>query len=640
MVQRLKERPTIKKSNDKETAALLADMNAGAVKSLIIIDTNPAYSIKGFAEAMKKVENTISLSDRHNETADACVYVVPKHNALESWNDAEPKSGVYAICQPAISPLFNTRQYQETLLSWAGNNTSFYEYIKNTAKGKTELAAGYSSFDAFWDNAVQNSETAVGEGSSLSFNGSNIANAVAAVATYKKSELEVKFYLSVHGDGSYADNPYIQELPDPMSRITWDNYIVANPTWAAKNGLTPDLNTKEYKTITLTMNGASVTLPVYPLPGVANGTLGIKVGFGRKTVNAEFSRGANVFPFMTTVNGNISSNAVASFKVTGEVAKLAAMQTYFTLDHQGLGGVKTRYVIKETSLNAYRKDPEAGNQIGGTPRKAWLEHHLVTLYGKHEMPGHQWGMVVDLNSCVGCGACVVACNIENNVPVVGQDQVHRSREMHWMRIDRYYTGDVENPEVTFQPMMCQHCDNAPCENVCPVSATNHSSEGLNQMAYNRCIGTRYCANNCPYKVRRFNWYDYTGSDSFNEQSFGVDNYDDKLGRFDSLARMVLNPDVTTRSRGVIEKCSFCVQRIQGAKLDAKKENRTLRDGDVKSACQTACPTNAITFGDVNNKDTQVHKLTMDERAFGVLEEIHTLPSVSYLTRVRNEDAIT
>jgi Fe-S-cluster-containing dehydrogenase component len=603
---------------------------------LITMDCNPAYSFSGFGDAMKKVTNTISLSDRHNETADASALVVPAHNYLESWNDAAPKSGVYAICQPTITPLFDTRHAQESLLTWAGNTVSFYDFIKSNAKGQMAFQSGYSSFDAFWDNAVQNSEMTSGSGDSASFNGGNVANALSAIATtFKKSEVEVKFYNTVVGDGSFADNPYIQELPDPISRITWDNYVVVNPDWAAKNGLTPDINAKEYKTIPVTVNGVTMTLPVYPLPGVASGTLGVKMGFGRKTVNEEFNRGTNVFNAMTMVNGTKSCIAAAKVGPSAGSKPLAAMQTYFTIKHEGLGGEKTRYVIKETSLSEYKKDPAAGNQINGTPRKAWLEHHLVTLYGTHEMPGHQWGMVVDLNSCVGCGACVVACSIENNVPVVGMDQVHRSREMHWLRIDRYYTGDMNNPEATFQPMMCQHCDNAPCENVCPVSATNHSSEGLNQMAYNRCIGTRYCANNCPYKVRRFNWYDYTGSDSFDGAWVGSDNYTDTLNRFDSVARMVLNPDVTTRSRGVIEKCSFCVQKIQAGKLDAKKENRLLADGDVKSACQTACPTHAITFGDVNNKETAVHKLTMDDRAFGVLEEIHTMPSVSYLTRVRN-----
>jgi molybdopterin-containing oxidoreductase family iron-sulfur binding subunit len=249
-------------------------------------------------------------------------------------------------------------------------------------------------------------------------------------------------------------------------------------------------------------------------------------------------------------------------------------------------------------------------------------------------------MAIDLNSCDGCGACVVACNIENNVPIVGKDQVIRAREMHWLRIDRYYTGTVENPDVVFQPMLCQHCDNAPCENVCPVAATNHSNEGLNQMAYNRCIGTRYCANNCPYKVRRFNWYDYQQADAFDKQ-YGTSNdqnvASETLGLHEPLTRMVLNPDVTVRSRGVMEKCSFCVQRLQSAKLEAKKENRVLGDGEATTACQTACATGAIIFGDRNDKNSEVLKAFEDKRTFGVIEEIHTMPNVVYLTQVRNRE---
>lgn len=628
-----------KRGVDKEMEALMAEMNNGDIKSLIFIETNPVYSYKGFDAAIKKVKNTIFTGTKNNETADVCRFICPSHHALESWNDAEPKPGIYATCQPTIAPLFDTRQYQETLLSWAGNSTNFYDYIKNYVKAnKSGFAGEYGSFDSFWDNLIQLSEVSAATTPVSAFNGAGVATAAAAAASsFKKSDLEIKFYSSVHGDGSFGDNPFIQELPDPVTRITWGNYAVVNPNWAKKNNIEPDMNMKDFYVIKLTVNGKEVSIPAYSLPGVPENTIGIKMGFGRtKTGNEQYERGVNVFQLMDHAV-NISSNV--KYNGSNGTEKLAAMQTYFTIKHKGLGGEKVRDVIKATSLSEYKKNPEAGNLIGGKPRKEWLEHHLVTMYGAHQMPGHQWGMVVDLNSCVGCGACVVACNIENNVPVVGQDQVIRSREMHWMRIDRYYTGDMNNPEVTFQPMMCQHCDNAPCENVCPVSATNHSSEGLNQMAYNRCIGTRYCANNCPYKVRRFNWYDYSASDSFNKENLGFDNYDDTLNQHNSLARMVLNPDVTTRSRGVIEKCSFCVQRIQAGKLEAKKENRQLNDGDIVSACQNACPTHAITFGDVNNKETKVHQLTMDERAFGVLEEIHTLPSVSYLTRVTNNEEI-
>jgi molybdopterin-containing oxidoreductase family iron-sulfur binding subunit len=314
------------------------------------------------------------------------------------------------------------------------------------------------------------------------------------------------------------------------------------------------------------------------------------------------------------------------------------------LTHKGLGGYKTRHIIKETTLDEYKKDNASENVIGEHKRKDWIKDELVTLYPGHTYPGHHWKMVIDLNSCIGCAACVVACTAENNVSVVGRDQVIKAREMHWLRIDKYYTGDDNNPQVTFQPMMCQHCDNAPCENVCPVAATNHSTEGINQMAYNRCIGTRYCANNCPYKVRRFNWYDYADADSFDKKYYteNIENIAEfpQVGMNEPLTRMILNPDVTVRSRGVIEKCSMCAQRLQAGKLEAKKAGEPLKDGAIRTACQNACPTNAIQFGDYNNKESLVSNLIdKDERVFGVIEEIHTLPNVMYMTKVRNKAKI-
>lgn len=625
-----------KKGTQAEIDAFVAELNNGTLKGIICIDSNPVYSLPNGEELGKKIKNlelSVSFSDKINETSEVCKFICPDNNFLESWNDYEPKEGVYSIAQPAISPLFNTRQYQQSLMKWAGVEGTYYDFIKKNA-----MAVGngtYHNFDAFWEYTLEKGEY-VAPGteilSSSAFNASNIATAIGQVqASYKKSELEVRFYQSIQGDGSMADNPFIQELPDPITRMTWDNYFIANPKWVESKGANAILNEKKFAIITLKINGKDVTLPVIPVAGVAEGTIGVKYGFGRKvTSNEAYNNGFNVYSILSK-SANVS-NAASFVSNSGEFAKLASVQSYFTLTHKGLGGEKTRNLIKETTLSEYIKNPEAGNTIGGKGRKAWIDHHLVTLYPKVEMPGHQWGMVIDLNSCVGCSACVVACSIENNVPVVGKNEVYRSHDMHWLRIDRYHTGSVDNPDVTFQPMLCQHCDNAPCENVCPVSATNHSSDGLNQMAYNRCIGTRYCANNCPYKVRRFNWFDYTGSDSF-----GAINDEDSLNRLDPIARMVLNPDVVTRSRGVIEKCSFCVQKIQAGKLEAKKESRELRDGEIKTACQSACATNAITFGDVNNKSTLVYQMTNDERAFGVIEEIYTKPSVSYLTKVRNRD---
>jgi molybdopterin-containing oxidoreductase family iron-sulfur binding subunit len=629
------------KGTDAEMSRLMSDLNSGALKGIIIAECNPVYSLPNgeeFGAKIAKLDLSVSTSDKIDETSSVCHYICPNNNYLESWNDYEPKDGVYSIAQPVIAPLFNTRQFQESLMTWSGINGKFYDYIRNVAKGIKTAFSQYDSFDAFWDYTLQNGEISNTRSESTSSFSADVTSAIGQVmASYPKSEVELKIYKSVQGDGQFADNPYIQELPDPTSRMTWENYFIANPKWMEDKGIKTVLNEKKYTKITLNVNGKDMTLPVVPVAGVHYGTIGVKVGYGRtKASNEAYLLGANAYKYMSSLSGN-SSFVGKNVKVTSTSAgfeEMGSVQSYFTLTHKGLGGEKTRQLIKETTLEEYKSNPEAGNTIQGKGRKEWIEHHLVTLYPEHEVHAHQWGMVIDLNSCVGCGACVVACSIENNVPVVGKNEVFRSHDMHWLRIDRYHSGDVNNPDVTFQPMLCQHCDNAPCENVCPVSATNHSNEGLNQMAYNRCIGTRYCANNCPYKVRRFNWFDYTGSDSF-----GPINDQDPLDRLDPISRMVLNPDVVTRSRGVIEKCSFCVQRIQSGKLEAKKATRELQDGDIKTACQTACPTHAITFGDVNNSNTEVYKLNSDERAFGVIEEIYTKPSVSYLTKVRNRKSV-
>jgi Fe-S-cluster-containing dehydrogenase component len=627
-----------KKGVQSDIETFATELKNGTIKGALFLDSNPVYSIAGGSELAKKIEGlalSVSFSDKVDETSSVCQYICPNNHYLESWNDYEPEQGVYAIAQPVISPLFNTRQFQQTLMSWMGNTGSYYDFIRNTASSFNS-GSGYHNFDAFWSYTLQKGEFAspsFGSSSSSSFSGGDLSTAIAEInANYAKSDkFEIRFYESVHGDGSAADNPFIQELPDPISRMTWSNYFLGNPEDVKALGADAILNEKKYTKLKANINGKEVILPVVPMAGVAKGTLGLKYGWGRtNTSSAEYQYGYNAFNALP----NTGSNVVAKVDVsnTSETETMASVQSYFTLNHMGLGGEKTRDLIKETTLSEYKSNPEAGNLIGGQSRKEWIEHHLVTLYPKHDYPGHKWGMTIDLNSCVGCGACVVACNVENNVPVVGRKEVFRSHDMHWMRIDKYHTGDVNNPDVTFQPMLCQHCENAPCENVCPVSATNHSSEGLNQMAYNRCIGTRYCANNCPYKVRRFNWFDYTGADSF-----GAINDNDPLNRTDAIARMVLNPDVTTRSRGVIEKCSFCAQKIQASKLDAKKENRELRDGEIVTACQSACSTGAIVFGDVNNPDSLASRLASDERSFGVVEEIYTKPSVSYMTKVRNRD---
>ena len=646
-----------KQGSDKAITSLIEGLNSGTIKGVLFYESNPVSTspVKGLAEALKKADVTVTFANRQDETSLASAYVTPDNHWLENWNDAEPKAGIFNTAQPAITKLFDTRPFQETLLKWAGKEGSYYDFIQKYWESNVYPKAGHSgAFWSFWDLAVADGEVetpATGSGSYNAAGASEAAASVTATADSLGNDGQVKFYESIAiGDGYWADNPWLQELPDPVSKITWDNYILVSPQWLVKKGYSFDADFKEkrYYIGKLTVNGQVLELPVVGVPGTPDGTFGVALGYGRTGIaNKELQNGKAAFQFLVNKDGNFINVAKASIEKTSNTEQLAITQTHFNITMKDLGGVKTRKTVKETTLHEYKKDANAGNE----DRKEILEN-MITLYDKHDYPGPHWTMVVDLNTCTGCGACVVACNAENNVPVVGKDQVTRSREMHWMRIDRYYTGEVDNPDVVFQPLMCQHCDNAPCENVCPVAATNHSSEGLNQMAYNRCIGTRYCANNCPYKVRRFNWYDYQQADSF-DKKWGTDNNRPLSGTtlemHEPLTRMVLNPDVTVRSRGVMEKCSFCVQRLQGGKLEAKKANRVLTGlkldvdgtvkeyGDIHTACQTACPTNAITFGDRNNKESEVTKKFLDERAFGVIEEIHTMPNVLYLTQVRNRE---
>lgn len=634
-----------KKGSDKAISKLVAGLNDGSIKAVLFYETNPVYNspVKGFADALKKADLSVSFANRLDETAAACQYVCPDSHWLESWNDAEPKAGILNTTQPTISKLFDTRQFQETLMKWSGQTGTYYDFLqKNWEASYYGKQSTYNGFWAFWDNAIHDGEVVLAaNAATAAYNGAGAAEAAAAVSAAAGSfgDMQVKFFESISmGDGQWGDNPWLQELPDPVTKATWGNCIMVNPNWYNKNGynIDPDFKEKRFAVASLSANGATIKLPVVAVPGMPEGTLGVALGYERTGVaHPDLKVGANAFGALTPSGDNFTEIAKATISKTAETDLVALTQTHFNITLKDLGGVKTRKIVKETNLKDYQKAENAGNED-----RMEIMEELVTLYYEHDKPGHHWTMVIDLNSCTGCGACVVACNAENNVPVVGKDQVTRSREMHWMRIDRYFTGTVENPDVVFQPMLCQHCDNAPCENVCPVAATNHSNEGLNQMAYNRCIGTRYCANNCPYKVRRFNWYDYQQADSFDKQ-YGTSNdmnvASELLGLHEPLTRMVLNPDVTVRSRGVMEKCSFCVQRLQGAKLDAKKENRPLKDGDAITACQSACPTNAIVFGDRNDKESAVYADFTDKRTFGVIEEIHTMPNVLYKTQVRNRD---
>lgn len=690
-------------SDDAAMAQLVGDMNSGRVGAVIFHNVNPAYNYHkkdDFVAALSKVKLSVSLSDRADETASLCTYICPNSHFLESWGDAEPKTGHYSLMQPTISPLFDTRQVQETFLAWMGSNTSYYDYLQNYWETNIyPRQTTFTNFQSFWDaalhdgvfdannpagltgaaakdmymggssipaggmdidknavseettnttttnNTTENLIAAVTSGGSADISGA--ANAIKSAAAKAKGIELVVFENSLMGDGRYANNPFLHETPEPISKVCWDNYLAVSKKMADENGW------KEYDVVEVSADGHTLSLPIIFQPGLKANTVAIPLGYGRtKAGSGHCNVGGNAFPFVSMAGGKLNYHKVGNVTLNkvGSDYPLPRTQSHHTLDDTHVLG-NERPIVREAALANYEKNKWSGNAVS----KFFYDHndtHFFTLYGEdptygsHQKAfkqGHHWNMSIDLNTCVGCGACVTACNIENNVPIVGAEEVYRAHEMHWLRIDRYYSGDDENPNgVTFMPMMCQHCDNAPCENVCPVAATNHSSEGLNQMAYNRCIGTRYCANNCPFKVRRFNWYDYQGADSFYANTI-FDN--DEYVMMDDLSRMVLNPDVTVRSRGVMEKCSFCVQRLQVGKLEAKKAGRPLEDGDIKTACQQACAAGAITFGDINNKKSAIantvyvdpEKKQPNERSYVLLEEYHVLPSVSYLTKIVNKD---
>ena len=654
---------------DSEFAKLVSDMNQGAISTLLIYDVNPVYdnpNSKNFKAGLAKVRTTVSFSGRLDETTELCKYILPSPHFLERWGDAQPRTGSVSMMQPVIAPLFQTRPFEDSLMIWSGNKTSYDNFFKQYWTAKL---GGYNGYEkALQDGVVDQMTTLAGVVAPLTgakYNAGSLAAAASAISSMKKGgTYEMILYQQVSmGTGAQSNNPWLLELPDPITRGTWDNYAMVSPNFIKEQyGINlSDHNQSdkfeshpERQVVRLKSGSSELLIPVVAVPGMPDAVFAIAVGYGRESADpkntgayiglAAVGAGKNVYPFAwdngTTVEWIVPE---VSFEKTTEVYKVAQVQIHGSYEGR-------TSVIKELALSEFVKEPE---EILDDRKKEMSKFGGIenfekegTLYPYVDKPGIHWGMQIDLNSCVGCGACVVACHAENNVSIVGKNEVLRYHDMHWLRIDRYFTGNLADPnsiETVFQPMLCQHCDNAPCENVCPVSATNHSTEGLNQMAYNRCIGTRYCANNCPFKVRRFNWEDYTGADSFpnNQDQNGVGKLNESvLMMNDDLTRMVLNPDVVVRSRGVMEKCSFCVQRLQDGKLKAKKENRVFTDGDVKTACQQACPTEAIVFGNINNTKSAIVKARQENehRLYHVLEELHVLPNISYLAKVRNPES--
>ena len=661
------------KSDDKQADKLFKDIIAGKGPDVLInLGTNPVYSYANGSELSKgldKLNMYVSTSRYLDESANVAAFVVPDHHPLESWNDFMPKTTHYAVAQPTIRPLGNTYAVLESILVWAGakqrggkDSAVAYDYIK----------ANHNTMFPLEDFAMltHNSCKSLTSARELP-----VFKTVGIHAPTKGGGLEVVFYQkSAIRDGAMSSNPWLQEMPDPISKVTWDNYITMNPLQMEEKGFVTTFDQEHGLNMAkVEVNGMSLTLPVYPQPGQAFDTIGIALGYGRGINGEAVGRGAyqtkeyggfdlddkgnkkpigvNLYPYIKLVNGAFAYAYVASMsKVDGEYP-IAATQIHHTV-------MGRDSIVRETSLLTYLKGDRADfNPPHMLQRLNEHGHHEEAplsefdLWNAHpiEKVGHRWGMTIDLSSCIGCGNCLIACQSENNVPVVGKDEVRRGREMHWLRIDRYFASDEEsavgkkrdddnfsyskaeiaakNPKVVHMPMMCHHCNHAPCETVCPVAATTHSNEGLNQMTYNRCIGTRYCANNCPYKVRRFNWFNYPSYKKFTEINPAQDD----------LGRMVLNPDVTVRTRGVMEKCSLCVQRIQSTKLAAKKEARAIVDGEFATACSESCPTNAIIVGDWNDSKSNILKSSGDKRAYQALEEVGIKPNIWYKVKVRNEE---
>ncbi|MEZ4848357.1 MAG: TAT-variant-translocated molybdopterin oxidoreductase [Bacteroidia bacterium] len=647
--------PAYYQKGDDEALQNLAN-ELGSVDALIVYGANPAFdSAFGsiFAEKIPGLGLSVSLAYKGDETSALCQYTCPDHHYLESWGDVQQKGNHLSLVQPTIHPIFDTRQAAQTLLKWSGSTETYHSYLKNY--WETNYFTQGGDFRTFWNETLR-------KGIFLPANTSGTAsyqladeNLLSAANGMKQGfsenpadgEFDLVFYekVAIRDGKTSANNPWLQEMPDPITKAVWDNYLTIPYDYHKKSGL------KNNDVVKVTFGDSEIYMPVLVQTGQAKNTLAIAVGYGSTKAGKTARRangevlggqqvaGTNAYTFTALKNGAVSYS-VSGAKVgkTPLTYEIGLTQTFNTLYDPNIGerfGAdfdRSEHIIQEANYEDYKKSN--GHYATFLKEKAEHRKHLVTLWDSHfEDPETSrfihWKMAIDLNKCTGCGSCIVACQAENNVPVVGKKEILTRREMAWIRLDRYYSGNPDNPDVVFQPMMCQHCDNAPCETVCPVLATVHSHEGINQMAYNRCVGTRYCANNCPYKVRRFNWFNYYNSES-------------KFGDFythSELGRLVMNPDVTVRFRGVMEKCSFCVQRLQESKLKAKiAANSTYakpEDGKVQTACQQSCPTGAIVFGDFNDPNSEVSKLFRDKRSYTVLEDVKTLPSVGYMTLVRN-----
>ncbi len=639
----LLDRPSYaRQGDDRQLASLLEEIRTGKVAALFVAGVNPVYDLPWTDELkdyLQRIPLVVSFADHVDETAALAHYICPESHFLESWGDAESVAGVVSIAQPALRPLGNTRTLMESLAAWMKQPRSASELVRQhweqaiyPRREEDEQDSKGKSFQSFWDETLERGYAKTrAEASAVKDFDHKSLRLDENASERSADDFTLVLYPTVALlDGRHALNPWLQELPDPVTKVTWDNYACLSPTAAGVLGVE---NGDVVRIGSGTRDGetSSLELPVLIQPGQHDNIVAVALGYGRQGTE-RFAKiapqwiearplvgpnglvGSNAAPWLTLEGGALRyERSGVTLAKTGQKHALACTQRHHEItvpERLATPGARQRPMIEETTLSAYQENPQSGGD-------AQHEHAAGLWPDDHPYTGKRWGMVIDLARCTGCSACVVACQAENNVPVVGRDEVRRSREMHWIRIDRYYSHTADTVDIAHQPMLCHHCENAPCENVCPVLATVHSEEGLNEQVYNRCVGTRYCANNCPYKVRRFNWFRYS--------------------RDDQRENLVLNPDVTVRSRGVMEKCSFCAQRIQEAKLEAKRLSRELADDEIQPACQQSCPAKAIVFGDLNDPKSHVSQLVASPRYYQVLAELNIRPAIGYLRRVRNRD---
>jgi molybdopterin-containing oxidoreductase family iron-sulfur binding subunit len=582
---------------------LLNDLDSGAVDVLLILDANPVFTAPAdwnFADKIKKAKLRIRLGLYNDETSDLCHWHIPESHYLESWGDARAYDGTISIVQPLIAPLYESRSASEFLAAFTENpQQSGYDIVRAYwQKQHTD-----KDFETWWRKSVHDgmlADTAL-PAKTVSA-GAAASGSTATTSTTPGGGLEISFHPDPYiYDGRFANNAWLQELPNPITKLTWDNAAIVSPATADR------LDLKDQDRVELKFQGRTVWAAVLRVPGQPKDSVAVHLGFGR-TRSGRAGNGAGFNGYALRTSTNLVYVTGAEIRKLGEKFRLASTQQHHMIDAAQLNA---RGVARSGTVGEYTKNADFAREIVEAPDKGLTIYPETFLY-----EGYAWGMTIDQTACVGCNACVVACQAENNIAVVGKEQVLNTREMHWIRVDRYYIGDRENPETRFQPVPCMQCEYAPCELVCPVAATNHDQDGINTMVYNRCVGTRYCSNNCPYKVRRFNFFLYS---DWNTESI-------KLQR---------NPDVTVRSRGVMEKCTYCIQRISAAKIAAEREDRAIRDGDITTACEAACPAQAITFGNINDPNSRVAKLKRERLNYGLLEELNTRPRTTYLAELRN-----